>query len=469
MLDPIARHADVCPEALALVDRDRRWTYGELDRAVEGAVEELRARGVEAGDRVGIHHSRRAETVVLLWALWRRGSVAVPISTRLPPKTVIQRAQRVECDRLVTGDAAVREEAPTSLPTAQPEAVVGEGRQRQSIPALPAERTATILFTSGSTGTPKAALHSWRNHVYSAKGANANILLREGDRWVCSLPLYHVGGLSILVRCALRRAAVLLPSPDTPLHESLRRQGTHVSLVATQMRRLLQKGPEEPPSSLRAVLLGGGPIPESILREGIRRGWPLHTSYGSTEMTSQVTTTDPGASLHDLRTAGRRLPHRRVRIEDEQIMVDGAPLFRGYVTDDGIEDPRTDEGWYPTGDRGRIDAAGRLHVLGRRDRMFVSGGENIQPEEIEMALERLNGVERAVVVPVPHTEYGERPVAFLRADDRWSAPALREALSETLPGYKVPDAFHSLPAPDESSGLKVDRASLRERARKLHP
>ncbi len=469
MLDPIARHADVCPKALALIDGDRRWTYGELDRAVEGAAEGLRGRGVEAGDRVGIHASRRAETVLLLWALWRRGSVAVPMSTRLPPTTVIQRAQDGACDWLVTGDSAMREQASTTLPTVRPEAVVGDGRERQSTPTLPAERSATILFTSGSTGSPKAVLHSWRNHVYSAKGANANIPLREGDRWGCSLPLYHVGGLSILVRCALRRAAVLLPSPDSPLHESLRRQVTHASLVATQMRRVLREGPEEPPSSLRAVVLGGGPIPESVLREGTGRGWPLHTSYGSTEMASQVTTTDPGASLDDLRTAGRRLPHRRVRIEDEQIMVAGAPLFRGYVTDDGVEDPRTDDGWYPTGDRGRIDAAGRLHVLGRRDRMFVSGGENIQPEEIETVLERLKGVERAVVVPVPHPEYGERPVAFLQGIDRWSAPALREALSETLPGFKVPDAFHSLPALEESSGLKVDRESLRERARKLHP
>jgi O-succinylbenzoic acid--CoA ligase len=184
-------------------------------------------------------------------------------------------------------------------------------------------------------------------------------------------------------------------------------------------------------------------------------------------MASQITTTVPGAPSEDLRTAGCRLPHRRIRIEDEQIMVAGAPLFRGYVTKRGIVDPRTDDGWYPTGDRGRIDATGRLHVLGRRDRMFVSGGENIQPEEIETVLERLEGIERAVVVPVPDPEYGERPVAFLRGLAPGAAPALREALAETLPKFKIPDAFHSFPASEESTGLKIDRDTLRERARIL--
>jgi O-succinylbenzoic acid--CoA ligase len=237
--------------------------------------------------------------------------------------------------------------------------------------------------------------------------------------------------------------------------------------VATQYRRLLDDIPGGPPTHVRAVLLGGGPIPDVLLRRGHERGWPLHTSYGSTEMASQVTTTAPGAPLGELRTAGRRLPHRRLRIEEGEIQVAGAPLFRGYVTTDGLDDPRTDDGWYRTGDRGRLDARGRLHVLGRLDRMFISGGENVQPEEIEGALERLDGIERAVVVPVPDAEYGARPVAFVRARDAWDPPALERALASVLPGFKIPDAFHSLPEDVRTGTLKIDRERLREQARKL--
>jgi O-succinylbenzoic acid--CoA ligase len=343
-----------------------------------------------------------------------------------------------------------------------------EGPSAEPSPVLSDDQPATILFTSGSTGIPKAALHTWGNHRYSAKGANANLPLRRGDRWLLSLPLYHVGGLAILVRCALAGAAVAVPSRDVPVHESIRTtQAAHVSLVATQCRRLLDATTGGPPDSLRAVLLGGGPIPESLLQRGVERGWPFLTSYGCTEMASQVTTTAPGDPRSDLSTAGRCLPYRRVRIVGGEVQVKGRSLFRAYVTEDGLDDPRTANGWYRTGDRGRIDASGRLHILGRIDRMFVSGGENIQPEEIEAALERVEEVERAVVVPVSDAEYGERPVAFVRLREGASSPDLESALRRRLPGFKIPDAFHSLPDEGLSDGLKVDRAALRKRAHKL--
>jgi O-succinylbenzoic acid--CoA ligase len=331
------------------------------------------------------------------------------------------------------------------------------------------DRPATILYTSGSTGTPKAALHTWRNHLYSAKGANANMPLREGDRWLLTLPLYHVGGLAPLVRCALAGAAVVVPAADRSLADSLRRRrATYASLVPTQLRRLLDADEDAPPSSVRGLLIGGGPIPPTLVRRAQERGWPVLASYGCTEMASQVTTTGLGAARAALESAGRRLPHRRLRIDDGEILVAGPPLFDGYVTADGIEDPRRADGWYPTGDRGRIDAAGRLRVLGRTDRMFVSGGENVQPEEIEEALERLSGVERAIVVPVPDPEYGARPVAFVDGPTAGRGEALSAALAERLPGFKIPEAFHPLRSPRDEEGLTVDREQLKRRARALH-
>jgi O-succinylbenzoic acid--CoA ligase len=330
----------------------------------------------------------------------------------------------------------------------------------------PIHRRASLIFTSGSTGTPSAVLHSWANHLYSAKGSNANLPLRPGDRWLLSLPLYHVGGLAILVRCALAGAAVAIPDRDASLSAALGTTGaTHLSLVATQLRRLLDAQDGSLPPRVRGVLLGGGPLPEALLRRGYARGWPLHTSYGSTEMASQVTATPPGAPLSDLQTAGRCLPHRRLRIDDDgEILVAGPTLCRGIDEGEQVRDPRVD-GWFPTGDLGRIDAQGRLHVQGRVDRQFVSGGENIQPEEIEAALERLNGIERAAVVPVPDEEYGHCPVAFVqsktgRVPDDW-----RTALAATLPSFKIPDAVHKLPDAAVRDRMKVDRELLRRQVR----
>lgn len=242
--------------------------------------------------------------------------------------------------------------------------------------------------------------------------------------------------------------------------------GLNQSLVPTQLRRLLDARQGRAPGRVRAVLVGGGPIPSGLLRRGADRGWPLHTSYGSTEMASQVTTTSPGASRADLQTAGRPLPHRRVRIAEEgHIFVAGPPLCMGLIEGGTLRDPR-ENGWYPTGDVGHFDAQGRLHVQGRVDRQFVSGGENIQPEAIERALEQIDDIERAVVVAVPHETYGHRPVAFVRAQGPLRPEAWRRTVSTSLPKFKLPDAIHALPDAAVDDSLKVDHEALRQRARR---
>jgi O-succinylbenzoic acid--CoA ligase len=390
----------------------------------------------------------------------------MPLSTRWPPAKVRATLRRRDVGCLVTREASLLR-AETDLETFSPDQIVrkegGEGAPNPD--EQPIQRRATLVYTSGSTGSPTGVLHSWANHLYSAKGSNANLPLRSGDRWLLSLPLYHVGGLAILVRCALAGAAVAVPEADASLSASLEATGaTHLSLVATQLRRLLDAQDALPPR-VRALLLGGGPLPDTLLRRGDARGWPLHASYGSTEMASQITTTPPGAPLDALRTAGRRLPHRRVRIDETgEILVAGRPLCLGVVEDDGLRDLRTD-GWYHTGDLGRIDAQGRLHVQGRTDRQFVSGGENIQPEEIEAALEQVEDIDRAVVVPVPDAEYGRRPVAFVRSRTEGVPENWRASLAAALPGFKHPDAVYELPAAAVEGQMKIDREVLRERAR----
>jgi O-succinylbenzoic acid--CoA ligase len=327
---------------------------------------------------------------------------------------------------------------------------------------IPLDRPSTVVFTSGSTGTPKAALHTFGNHYLSAAGSNANIAVAPRDRWLHSLPLYHVGGLSIVFRCLLAGAAVALPEPDAPLGGSIRGlRVTHVSLVSTQLLRLLREDTKL--GGLKAVLMGGGPIPEDLVDEALARGLPVHTSYGLTEMASQVTTTPPGASRERLRTAGRVLPRREVRVSGEgEILVRGETLFAGYLRGDGPNLPLDDGRWFRTGDLGEMDDNGYLRVLGRRDNLFVSGGENVRPEEIEEALLRIKGVEEAVVVPMQDPEFGERPAAFVRLSG--GVVDLASALEPILPRFKIPNAFHEW---EGAAGMKPDRLALRERAKRL--
>ncbi|WP_263786482.1 o-succinylbenzoate--CoA ligase [Salinibacter grassmerensis] len=465
---PIHRHAQARPDALALWTPARRWTYAELDTAVAATGRQLRERGWADGARVALRLPRGPAPVVLLWALWREGAVAVPISTRLPDAEAWRATNRLRARGLITRNPDALNEGGGGAEGVPPESLVVQAAGDNSAStSRPIDRRATILFTSGSTGRPTAILHSWANHLYNAKGANANMPLQAGDRWLLSLPLYHVGGLAILVRCALAGAAVAVPGREASVSEALGTTGgTHLSLVATQLRRLLDARQGRAPGRVRAVLVGGGPTPSGLLRQGSDRGWPLHTSYGSTEMASQITTTSSGASFTDLQTAGRRLPHRRLRIaEDGQILVAGSSLCVGVIEGNTIQDPRED-GWYPTGDVGTFDAQGRLHVQGRVDRQFVSGGENIQPEEIESALEQADDIERAVVVAVPHEAYGHRPVAFVRARGPLRPEAWRQALSMSLPKFKLPDVIYPLPEAAVDGQLKVDHEALCQRARK---
>jgi o-succinylbenzoate---CoA ligase len=421
--------------------------------------------GLEQGSRVALQLPKDERYVALVLALIRAGHIACPVSDRLPPRGVAQLLGRAACSALISEDQELLQTAGAGLSRPAPEALLRDSKQRAEPADILRERPATIIFTSGSTGVPKAALHTFGNHYYSALGSNANIALRPGDRWLHSLPLYHVGGLSILFRCLLAGATVALPQPGTSPGEAIASLGaTHVSLVSTQLSRLLRESVDL--GGLEAVLMGGGPVPPSLVNEALARGLPLHTSYGLTEMASQVTATPPGASPEELRTAGRVLPNSEVSIsESGEILVRGETLFAGYAEGEELHRPVDAEGWFHTRDLGGLDENGNLHVRGRMDNLFISGGENVQPEEIEAALCRLEQIDEAVVVPVPDEEFGARPVAFVRTEGE--VRDLSRELEAVLPRFKIPISFH--PWPEETpGGMKADRAALGERALRLH-
>jgi O-succinylbenzoic acid--CoA ligase len=460
---PLRSAALAAPKDAALLGARGVTSYEELDRLVSAAA--FRLGELEAGSRVALYLQRDERYVALLLALIRAGHVACPLSDRLPSRGVAPLLEKAACSALISDDEELLRTAGANLLRPSPEDLLRESNQL-SVPAyIPLEQSATIIFTSGSTGAPKAALHTFGNHYHSALGSNANIALRPGDRWLHSLPLYHVGGLSIIFRCLLAGATVALPQQGTLPGEAIAGYGaTHVSLVSTQLLRLLRE--DAGPGGLEAVLMGGGPIPAFLVDEAVSRGLPVHTSYGLTEMASQVTTTPPGASREELRTAGRVLPHREVAIsEGGEILVRGESLFAGYVEGAEWDLPLDADGWFHTGDLGELDDNGYLRVRGRTDNLFVSGGENVQPEEIEEILCRLEGIDEAVVVPVPDEEFGARPVAFVRTDDLEPGDLARE-LEPVLPRFKIPISFHPWPE-SEGRGMKADRAALREQALRL--
>ena len=301
-----------------------------------------------------------------------------------------------------------------------------------------------ILFTSGSSGLPRAVELTRGAFQASATASDGRLGWQDDDRWLCCLPIAHVGGLSILTRCLIaRRTIVLVPRFESAaVIDAIDRHAvTLISLVPTMLTRLLRHAPDwTPPSSLRAVLLGGSPCSEALWQEAESRGIPVRATYGLTETCSQVATSRASA------------PRDLVPLEGIDIRVN-----------DGCIEVRGEEGWLHTGDLGRLRPDGVLEVFGRADDLIITGGENVMPAEVETALENHPQIARAAVFGQPDPEWGEIVVAALVADGAQpSSAAVRQWCDDRLASFRRPRRIAWLKTMPENATGKIDRKSVIE-------
>ncbi len=410
-------------KALQLPGAREALTFKELSEAVRGVA--LPPRGT-----VATQMPLSLQQVMILYAAMSVNRPFCPISPRISRRQAVELAQRIGAEVLITPE----------------ESIALEKRFEVDL-----QSGDSVIFTSGSSGAPKAVVIPLAAHLANARGAASLLSLEPDDTWSLALPLHHVSGLSILYRCLDRGARVSLDMTD--------RKATHLSLVSTQLKRLLDS--RSPWAGLKAVLVGGGPVALDLVNTAIAAGCPLHLTYGMTETASQITTTERLTSALLECHAGKPLPGRKVSIDAEGVLyVGGEVLARGILNPDGSVQPLTNSahGLYCTGDLGRWDANGNLVVTGRLDRMFISGGENIHPEQIEQTLLSLPGVDLAVVVPRKHTEFGFRPVAYILGNA--DLDALRKALAESLPGYLCPEEILPWPKGIEIPTGKISKMTM---------
>jgi O-succinylbenzoic acid--CoA ligase len=393
------------------------------------------AETIPDAERVVVRSAPGLHAIAPLLACWLRRTLAILPDPRDSPDEMARLAQ-------ATGAAVWTPGPPLAL----------SGRDAQPL-EFDTAKPAVAVRTSGSSGEPKLAVHTLGSLLTNARAANARIPFVEGDCWLLSLSPHHVGGLGILMRAMVGTGCVHVGESPGSIAADLRehRWITHVSVVATQLRRLLDdRSLDRRIIALRALLLGGGPTPASWRREAVERGWPLSVTYGLTECASQVTTSI-ASSTDDATDAGLPLDGIGVRCDEQgEVHVSGPTLFTGYLGRPPIGAE------FATGDLGRMDARGRLHVLGRRDAMFISGGENIHPEEIENVLRSIPGIESACVVAVDDREWVKRPVAFVSGPLETSAI---EASLAALPRFRWPDRILRMPE-EEAARAKPRRAKL---------
>ncbi len=407
--------ADLDPSRPALIDQSGSVIgYGALDALVSQRSGAILEAGVSAGARVAVVAQRTLDTVVSLWALWAIGAVAVVVdpATRrgsLPPEWGLA---------AILDGAVIQPLAPGPSST-ELRPAAGSVREGASLPDAslpdasdPLDRHHTWVPTSGSSGAPRAVVLTAGNVAAAVHASQLRLGNGPDDRWLLVLPLFHVGGLSVLWRSVAAGGAVTIHRRfETGAIAAALAAGsvTIASLVPTMLYRLIEAG-VVPSPSLRMVLVGGAAAAPGLVRGALDAGYPVLTSYGATEACSQIATVAPGRQLTSIGTVGTPLEAMKVEIaaadgspvgpgEIGEILVSGPAVSPGYAG----EPPRS--GPHHTGDLGRWEGDA-LVVVGRADDVIISGGENIVPQTVEAILTDHPDVELCVVHGEPDSEWG---------------------------------------------------------------
>jgi O-succinylbenzoic acid--CoA ligase len=436
--DWLARAAEALPERPALVAADRSLTFAQLEREARSMALRVAGAGVAPGDRVALVLEPTADHVVLLHALTKLRAAAVPLDPNAPEPDIDRLLESIGPQLVVRSMEEV---------TGSPQADVELDQDFDT------DTVHCVIHTSGTGGRATPVELTYGNHLWSAIGAGVRIGVAPTDRWLCCLPLHHIGGLSIVLRCALYRIPIVVEPFDAQrTAATFERDGiTIVSLVPTMLARLLDE--DAPLDRLRCAVIGGAPAPQSLIERALAAGAPVAPTYGLTETASQVATMPPGEVRERPGSAGPPILSTEVRIDDEdRICVRGPTVAPGVAGEDG---------WLVTGDLGRVDDDGYLYVLGRADDVIVTGGENVSPLEVEEVLLDHPAVADAGVHGRDDPEWQQAVVAqVVLADGGASEDALRAFCRERLAPHKVPKAITFVSELPRNQQGKLERHKL---------
>ena len=490
--DPVALYARSQPDRLACVDlaTDRRWTYAELDAAIQRAITVLtEGYGLKAGQRVATIARNSADLLILQQATMRIGAIFVPVNWRLSP--VEQQAILADCEPalLVRDEAAPRPAARQGCGAVEVGAFAADVVAAQSAPrrALPSiDAPSIILYTSGTSGRPKGVIVTERNALATA--INFGLLGRVGNRsvFLCDSPMFHVIGLITSLRPPLLQGATVLISAGFDAGATNRRLAdpelgvTHYFCVP-QMAHMLREQADFSPSrwgSLTAIFTGGAPNPAANVRWWVEQGMTMADGYGMTEAgTVLCMPIDPRVIASKAGASGLVAPMLSMRLvgADERDVAPGEPgelwiagpnVTPGYWNRaDETANAFSADGWFRTGDIGRMDEDGFVTLIDRRKDMFISGGENVYPAEAEAALLDHPDIAEVAVIGVADAQWGEvgRAYVVMKPGRMLDAAALASHCAARIARYKVPKTFCPLEALPRTASGKIQKHVLRAR------
>ncbi|WPA90928.1 o-succinylbenzoate--CoA ligase [Providencia zhijiangensis] len=451
---PWQHWASLQPNNIALFTDTESVTWAALNQQIADLVTYFTMQGVQEGQCVALRGKNSVELLLSQLALLACGAKVLPLNPRLPERLLNELLPHLDIGAVI--DFTDEQNALADYRHLDHQ-LYSHFIEYDDFPSVSfqkiAEQPATLILTSGSTGLPKAAVHSVSAHLNSAAGVLNAMNYQQEDCWLLSLPLFHVSGQGIVWRWLLSGAKLAIRS--TPLPEAL--QGvTHASLVPTQLWRLLN---DEMPLniSLKEVLLGGAMIPTSLTALAEQRGIVCWSGYGMTEMASTVC----AKRTDGKKGVGLPLTGKQVRLVDDEIQIQSDSQSLGYWFDGQLHPLNLVDGWFKTNDKGAfID--GEYQVLGRLDNLFISGGECVQPEDIEAVINAHPDVHQSFIVPVDDVQFGQRPVAVIEANESIDLNMLADWLKDKLAPYQFPMAFYRLDPELKAGGIKVSRQQVKQ-------
>jgi fatty-acyl-CoA synthase len=493
--------ARIAPGRVAVVDRGLELGYGELERRAAALAEAFGRAGYLRGDRVATLTGTSADHVVTFFACAKAGLVLVPLSWRLTPAELAEQVGRSDPAVLLVEEefATLARQALARLPVPLPTALLGGSGVEQQPPrpwrgsgedrpptARPVEDDDPLLmvFTSGSSGRPRAAVLTHGTCFWTNLSLSRTIELSEHDVVLAVLPQFHAGGWNIQPLLAWWTGATVVLERTFDAGRALRLIGergiTTMMAVPTQYLMMAEHRDFATTdfSRIRGAVVGGAPMPAPLLRTYHSRGVALTQGYGLTEAGPNVLCVPPQDATERVGYAGKPYPHVDVALADPvtglhlegagtgELLVRGPGTFAGYFRDEEATRAVWRDGWLATGDVATRDEDGYLRIVDRLRNIYITGGENVAPAEVEQVLRRHPGVRDVVVVGVPDHHWGEVGVALVvaRQGVPCDAQELLEHARAELAAYKVPALVHFVDALPSVGLEKVARPRALEMA-----
>ena len=467
----LIRHAREKAAQPALITRHGTWTYESLKDRLGLLTAWLNK--TEPIKQAEPHAVVTRQAARLAWAVYLalyRGHPLLPMDPRRSDLSELLENCGIT---LVFTDGDFSDRLPShvhKLPSAwletSPDVV-----PRPPSPALAAD-VQIIISTSGTEGFPRGVMLTNGNLTAAVISARARVNLESGDVWLVCLPLFHIGGLAILFRCMEAGATVVLHErfdPELLWNDLDKHRVTHLSLVPAMLSSVLEVSiGRRPPTSLRTVLVGGGPLSPGIAQRALTNGWPICTTYGLSETASQVATLCHLDEKWEAGDVGKPLPDAVIDVvnnegesvaEQGRIRISGPMVMAGYANSAGIRYLGLKDGHFISNDLGYLDLKGHLHVMGRADDVLVIGGENIHPLEIEARLLECKGIEDVVVTAIPDEDLGQHLIALVVG--RAKVSTLKAWSDAHLSGNQRPRAFVKIDSIPRNELGKLNRAALR--------